>query len=376
MRGCLVLDVRMEGMSGVELFERLLARGSRLPVIFLTGHGDVPLAVAALKKGAFDFVEKPFNDNDLVDRIVAAVRHDEAQRRQLESEAGVAARLAELTARERQVMERVARRRLQQEHRRRARDRGADGRGPPRADLREDGGPLGGRARAAARAEALTARRPPPSREGRSRRARARPARGSPSIPCRVRSRVAASSAFRAVTRRPETPGGNPSCALASPSPASPPASSLAPAVAQEGGTLKKIKDSGTISLGHRESSIPFSYYDDKQQVVGYSHDLMLKAVDAVKAKLNAPEPPGQAHPGHLAEPDPARPERHDRHRVRLDDEQPRAAEAGRLLEHDLRRRHAPAHEEGLRASRTSRTSRGRTSSPPRAPPRSGSSAR
>jgi glutamate/aspartate transport system substrate-binding protein len=62
---------------------------------------------------------------------------------------------------------------------------------------------------------------------------------------------------------------------------------SLAPALAQDtGGTLKKIKDSGTISLGHRESSIPFSYYDDKQQVVGYSHDLMLRAVDAVKKEL------------------------------------------------------------------------------------------
>lgn len=107
MRGCVVLDVRMEGMSGVELFDHLLARGSRLPVIFLTGHGDVPLAVAALKKGAFDFVEKPFNDNDLVDRIVAAVRHDESLRQKLETEASVAARLAELTPRERQVMERV-----------------------------------------------------------------------------------------------------------------------------------------------------------------------------------------------------------------------------------------------------------------------------
>jgi two-component system response regulator DctR len=107
MRGCVVLDVRMEGMSGVELFDHLLARGSRLPVIFLTGHGDVPLAVAALKKGAFDFVEKPFNDNDLVDRIVAAVRHDESLWRKLETEASVAARLAELTPRERQVMERV-----------------------------------------------------------------------------------------------------------------------------------------------------------------------------------------------------------------------------------------------------------------------------
>ncbi|HEX9402528.1 MAG TPA: response regulator [Anaeromyxobacter sp.] len=107
MRGCLVLDVRMEGMSGAELYDRLLAAGCRLPVIFLTGHGDVPLAVAALKKGAFDFVEKPFNDNELVDRIVAAVSHDEARTRELESGATVAARLADLTARERQVMERV-----------------------------------------------------------------------------------------------------------------------------------------------------------------------------------------------------------------------------------------------------------------------------
>jgi two-component system response regulator DctR len=107
MRGCLVLDVRMGAMSGVELFDKLLDLGSRLPVVFLTGHGDVPLAVAALKKGAFDFVEKPFNDNELVDRIVAAVKQDEAQRAQAQSEATVAAKLAELTPREREVMERV-----------------------------------------------------------------------------------------------------------------------------------------------------------------------------------------------------------------------------------------------------------------------------
>jgi len=106
-RGCAVLDIRMDGMSGVELHDRLLARGARLPAIFLTGHGDVPLAVAALKRGAFDFVEKPFNDNDLVDRIALAIRHDELQRERLESAATVAARIAALTPRERQVMERV-----------------------------------------------------------------------------------------------------------------------------------------------------------------------------------------------------------------------------------------------------------------------------
>jgi two-component system response regulator DctR len=76
-------------------------------VIFLTGHGDVPLAVSALKGGAFDFVEKPFNDNDLVDRIVAALGQEETERREVESHADVAGRLEALTQRERQVMERI-----------------------------------------------------------------------------------------------------------------------------------------------------------------------------------------------------------------------------------------------------------------------------
>lgn len=107
MRGCLVLDVRMDGMSGVELFDELQRRGSALPVIFLTGHGDVPLAVAAVKKGAFDFVEKPSNENDLVDRVLAAMRHGEEESRRHEEAAEVAARLGTLTPRERQVMERV-----------------------------------------------------------------------------------------------------------------------------------------------------------------------------------------------------------------------------------------------------------------------------
>jgi two-component system response regulator DctR len=102
--GCLVLDVRMGGMSGVELFDALRAAGSALPVIFLTGHGDVPLAVAALKKGAFDFVEKPFNDNQLVDLVIAALRQDEARRSARAAEASLAARLEQLSDREREVM--------------------------------------------------------------------------------------------------------------------------------------------------------------------------------------------------------------------------------------------------------------------------------
>lgn len=107
MRGCLLLDVRMEGMSGLELFDLLCQRESRLPVIFLSGHGDIPLAVAAVKKGAYDFVEKPFNDNELVDRVIGAIGTDAAHQQQRDSHATLASRLALLTPREREVMERI-----------------------------------------------------------------------------------------------------------------------------------------------------------------------------------------------------------------------------------------------------------------------------
>ncbi|OAN45694.1 DNA-binding response regulator [Paramagnetospirillum marisnigri] len=106
-RGCMVLDIRMEGMTGLELFEHLLERGSRLQVIFLTGHGDVPMAVGALKKGARDFVEKPFNDNDLVDRVIDALTWVAKQRESEADAASLASRLAALTLRERQVMDLV-----------------------------------------------------------------------------------------------------------------------------------------------------------------------------------------------------------------------------------------------------------------------------
>jgi two-component system, LuxR family, response regulator DctR len=105
MRGCMVLDIRMPGMGGPELFDRLLERGCRLPAIFLTGHGDVPLAVQAIKKGAFDFIEKPFNDNELVDRVLAAIRLDSDQWRLDASAELTSVRLAGLSSREREVME-------------------------------------------------------------------------------------------------------------------------------------------------------------------------------------------------------------------------------------------------------------------------------
>jgi len=106
---CLLLDVRMPGMSGLSLFERLAERGvlEALPVIFLTGHGDVPTAVAAVKRGAFDFVEKPFSDNALVDRIEQALQRSETAIRARAQRKAVQRRLSDLTERERDVMKLV-----------------------------------------------------------------------------------------------------------------------------------------------------------------------------------------------------------------------------------------------------------------------------
>ena len=105
--GCVVLDMRMSGMTGLDCFEQLLERGSTLPVIFLTGHGDVPLAVATLKRGAFDFFEKPFNDNDLVSRIAEAIDLDARQRAAHAEADSLNSRISRLTTRERQIMDLV-----------------------------------------------------------------------------------------------------------------------------------------------------------------------------------------------------------------------------------------------------------------------------
>lgn len=103
---CLLLDVRMPGLSGLALFDKLIERGlsDTMPVIFLTGHGDVPTAVDAVKRGAFDFCEKPFSDNALVDRVEQAIAQSArilASRREVSQ---LRARLADLTDRERDVM--------------------------------------------------------------------------------------------------------------------------------------------------------------------------------------------------------------------------------------------------------------------------------
>ena len=102
--GCLVLDVRMPGMSGIDLQERLVAMQSILPIIFITGHGEVPMAVHAMRAGAVDFVQKPFSEQALLDQIHRAVEQDSKSRALLGRRDAIVERVASLTPRERQVM--------------------------------------------------------------------------------------------------------------------------------------------------------------------------------------------------------------------------------------------------------------------------------
>src|SRR5690606_842171 len=102
--GCLVLDVRMPQMSGLEVQQELNRRGAMLPVIMMTGHGDIPMAVQAMKDGAFDFLQKPFRDQELLDRINSALKQDAENRQMVQRHADMRRRAESLTPREREVM--------------------------------------------------------------------------------------------------------------------------------------------------------------------------------------------------------------------------------------------------------------------------------
>lgn len=106
-RGCLVLDIRMPGMSGIELQEKLARDGAHLPVIIVTGHGDVPITVRAMKAGAFEFLQKPFNDQTLLDAIQAALDKFGQVWEQEDRMSQTSRNLATLTPREREVLEQL-----------------------------------------------------------------------------------------------------------------------------------------------------------------------------------------------------------------------------------------------------------------------------
>ncbi len=103
--GCVVSDVRMPGIDGIELLKRLKASHHTFPVVIMTGHGDVPLAVEAMKLGAVDFLEKPFEDDRLIGMIDAALRQGESSARSEAVALDISARIASLSPRERQVMD-------------------------------------------------------------------------------------------------------------------------------------------------------------------------------------------------------------------------------------------------------------------------------
>lgn len=107
--GCLILDVRLPGLSGLELQAKLTSSGNRKPIIFMSGYGDVPMTVRAMKAGALDFLQKPFRDQDIIDAVTGAIEKDQEQRSQSSATMEVAELAATLTPRETQVMAAVVR---------------------------------------------------------------------------------------------------------------------------------------------------------------------------------------------------------------------------------------------------------------------------
>ncbi|WP_337270411.1 response regulator transcription factor [Oryzifoliimicrobium ureilyticus] len=102
--GCLVLDVRLPGQSGLDFHDQLMKAGASLPVVFITGHGDIPMTVRAMKAGAVDFLPKPFRDQDMLDAVAAALAIDRNRRQEEAELRGLRKRYTELSLRERQVM--------------------------------------------------------------------------------------------------------------------------------------------------------------------------------------------------------------------------------------------------------------------------------
>src|SRR3954463_1270261 len=109
---CVICDIRMDGMNGLELQDRLIERKSPLPIVFVTGHGDVPMAVSTMKKGAMDFIQKPFNEDQLVGLVERMLDHAKDSFSDFQLAASRDALLSKLTLRESQVLERIVAGRL------------------------------------------------------------------------------------------------------------------------------------------------------------------------------------------------------------------------------------------------------------------------
>jgi len=107
MCGCMILDIRLPGMSGLQLQQKMSADGIRLPVIIISGHGDIPMAVKAMQQGALTFLEKPFRDQELLDSIQDALEQDDKNKKINELNAATEERLSTLTPREKEVLERI-----------------------------------------------------------------------------------------------------------------------------------------------------------------------------------------------------------------------------------------------------------------------------
>jgi FixJ family two-component response regulator len=107
--GCLVLDVRLPGMSGLDFQNKLLDTNAQIPIIFMTGHGDIPMSVRAMKAGAVDFLTKPFRDQDMLDAVGRAIETDRTRRSSQQATSGVRESFARLSPREREVMTLVTR---------------------------------------------------------------------------------------------------------------------------------------------------------------------------------------------------------------------------------------------------------------------------
>ena len=107
MAGCIVLDIRMPGMDGMELQKKLNEKHSILPIIFVTGHGDVPMAVDAMKEGSVDFIQKPYREEALLEKIEAALKQDLEQRKSLDEKQEIIRRVKSLTPREHEIMDRM-----------------------------------------------------------------------------------------------------------------------------------------------------------------------------------------------------------------------------------------------------------------------------